>query len=212
MGIRRLRAVVGLKSKESPGLLVKSKTMYTGLASHADIFTDPNPPLPIFLGKITSFGDAQQFAGTRTRGAAAARDAKALEFITVVELELAYIQFISDQNPEKSQAVIEAAGLLVANGHGFTKPLLRAKQDVPSGPVRLYFHVGMLTAGAEGKIFFECQLTSDGGATWISMPPTLYAHMDFEGLLPKLTYGFRVRFADLKGSHEWSPILSYLVR
>jgi len=209
---RRLRAVLGINKNDHPALLQKGKAVHHGLSERPDIFVTPNPTLVILLGKVQGHEQSQQLAETRVKGSIAARDVKAAELVTALETARAYVQAIADENPEQAQAIIEAASMTVADVSGYKKPLLEAKQDVPSGPVRVRVNVGELTADASGKIVFEWQSTSDGGLTWSGPVMTPYGHMDFEGLTPLHTYGVRVRFSDLKGAHAWSQTLTFVVR
>ncbi len=209
---RRVRAVLGINRDDNLGLLKKGKAIHKSISDHPEIFVDPHPPLVTVLGKVVGFEDAQQVAETRVKGSAAIRDVKAAELVTVLETVRAYVQALADASPEQAEAIIESASMTVADVSGYKKPLLEAKQDVPSGPVRVRVNVGELTADASGKVFFEWQSTSDGGLTWSTAVPTSYGHMDFEGLTPLHTYGVRVRFSDLKGAHAWSQTLTFVVR
>jgi hypothetical protein len=93
--------------------------------------------------------------------------------VTALETARAYVQSVADENPEQAEAIIEAAAMTVAEATSYKKPLLEAKQVVPSGAVRVRVNVGELTAGAIGKVLFEWQSTSDGGASWTKgcIPP-----------------------------------------
>lgn len=209
--MRRVRAVLGIDKNDYSGLGPKGKAVHAGLSDHPDLFTDPLPKLNVFLGKILAFEQAQQLAGTRAKGSAALRNARAAELITALETALAYVQSVADENPEKAQAIIEAAAMQVAEVTGYKKPLLQAKQDVPGGRVHVLVNVGVLTADAVGKVLYHWQLTSDGGTTWSAMPPTPYGHMDFEGLAAGQSFGFRVAFSDLKGMHPFTQTFTYVV-
>ncbi|MFO0762377.1 MAG: hypothetical protein U0359_38410 [Byssovorax sp.] len=167
---------------------------------------------PDIFDEVMAFDTAQQLALTRAKRAVGARNVKAAELVTGLEMERAYVQSLADASPEQAPVIIEAAGMIVAGTTTYVKPFLRAKQDVPSGAVHVFFNAGVLAAGATGKVLYEWQSSSDGGTTWISAPLTPYGHMAFEGLIPTQSYGFRVRFADRKGAHGWSQVLTYVVQ
>ncbi len=209
---RRLRAVLAVKKNDHPALLQKAKAVHHGLSEHPETFPTPNPSLAFLLGKIQAYEQSQQLTQTRVKGSVAARAVRAAELVTALETAKAYVQATADESPEQAQAIIEAASMKVAGVTSYKKPLLEAKQDVPAGAVRVFVNVGELTAGATGKVFFEWQSTSDGGLTWSASASTPYGHMDFEGLLPMHSHGFRVRFTDLKGAHAWSQTITYVVR
>jgi hypothetical protein len=160
---RRLRAVLAINKNDHLALLQKGKAVHHGLSEHPTLFATPSPALAVLLGKIQSYEQAQQFAETRVKGSIAARDVKAVELLTALETARAYVQSIADESPEQAQGIIEAAAMTVAETSSYKKPLLEAKQVVPSGAVRVRVNVGELTAGATGKVLFEWQSSGDGG-------------------------------------------------
>ena len=210
MGLYRLRAVLGLKPSNYPHLLDRSETVYSGLYDNPTLFLIPNPALPVLLLKIQDFTKAQQKVGTRTKGAAQARDLAAASLITSLETARSYVQELADAGtPEQAANLIKAAGLLLGHAPAHTKPLLRATQSHPSALVHLVANVGVLIANAKtkGKVFFHWGYSDDGGKTWLVSAPTPHGRTDLAGLAPLTTYGFRVGVNDKKGPGDWSQVL-----
>jgi hypothetical protein len=213
MGLRRWRAVTGLNKTDFPHLITRSEVIYNGLHDNVPLFENTNPPLPVLLAKIQELIEAQRKAGTRAVGAKQARDAAAASVITLLETARAYIQGLADAlPPEQAANLIKAGGMLLGNAPSHTKPLLQATQGQPSGPVHIEGHVGVLTADAKGKVFFNWAFSADGGQTWIAAPPTPHGRTDIPDLTPLTTYAFRVSVNDKNGPGEWSQAVTLFVR
>ncbi|MFO0761744.1 MAG: fibronectin type III domain-containing protein [Byssovorax sp.] len=208
---RRKRALLALKRNNFPDLLSRAKGIYNGLMGHPGLFASPSPPLAVLEARIDAFDAAQQIAVNRAKGAAALRNVKADELITSLEVARAYVQQIADENAEQAVAIIEAAGMVVFEPGGYDKPILKALQNKPAGPVALLANVGALTAESTGKVFFNWQSSADGGQTWSDLPPTPLGHTQVAGLPPLSVYGFRVSVTDAEGQGPFSQMVTFLV-
>ena len=209
--IHRLRAVLGLQKENFPDLLARAKAIYNGLSGNPTLFVTPNPSLATLEARIQAFDQAQQTAGTRAKGAAPARDLKAGELITSLETARAYVQELVDGSPEQASVLIEAAGMTVAQGREYSKPLLQATQRQPQSPVHVIANVGALTAHTQRRIYFNWQYSGDGGKTWITLPSTPQGDTYVTDLTPMETYSFRVSVTDSKGPGAWSQAVALLV-
>jgi hypothetical protein len=129
--IHRLHAVLGLQKENFPDLLARAKAIYNGLSGNPTQFVTPNPSLATLQARIHAFDQAQQTAGTRAKGAAAARNLKAGELITSLETARTYVQELADGSPEQAAVLIEAAGMTVGQGREYKKPFLQATQASP---------------------------------------------------------------------------------
>ena len=207
----RLHAVLGLQRRNFPDLLARAKAIYNGLSGNPTLFVTPNPSLATLQARIQAFDEAQQTAGTRAKGAAAARDLKAGELITSLETARAYVQELADGSPEQASVLIEAAGMTVGQGREYSKPFLQATQRQPQSPVHVIANVGALTAYTSGGVFFNWQYSGDGGKTWITAPSTPQGDTYVTDLSPMVTYSFRVSVTDSKGPGAWSQVVALLV-
>lgn len=211
MGIQRKKRVfLGLDTDNFPDLHAKSDAIYNGLADHPGVFANPNPPLAILKDRIQAFYDAQQAVATRSVLAYAERDIKAGELISCLETSRAYVQSLCDESPEKAIAIAKAAAMRVGAAPVRSKSLLGAKQRQPGGAVQLNAHVGILTAETEGRVFFNWQVSIDGGATWSSLPSTSHGNTLVEGLKALQVYAFRVSVTDANGPGAWSQAITFL--
>ena len=207
----RLHAVLGLQRRNFPQLLARAKAIYNGLSGNSTLFVTPNPSLATLQARIQAFDQAQQAAGTRAKGAAAARDLKAGELITSLETARTYVQELADGSPEQAAVLIEAAGMTVGQGREYSKPFLQAMQRQPSSPVHVIANVGALTANTSGGVFFNWQYSGDGGKTWSTAPSTPQGDTYVTDLTPMMTYSFRVSVTDTKGPGAWSQDVALLV-
>src|SRR5215217_5438255 len=164
--VHRWRAVLNLQQKSFPHLLERAKAIYNGLSGNPTLFVTANPLFAKLQSRIQAFDKAQQTAGTRAKGSAAARDLKAAELVTCLETARAYVQEFADASPEQGVTLIEAAAMTVFQRRAYNKPLLQAKQSLPSGAVQVIANVGALTATMSRKVFFNWQSSGDGGKTW----------------------------------------------
>jgi hypothetical protein len=208
----RLRAVLGLKLHNYPHLLERSKAICNGISSHPTLFADPSPSVVDLKLLIEAFDQSQQAAATRAKGTVAARNQKAEEVISLLEVARVYIQGLVDASPEQGMILIEAAAMLVRKPREYTKPLLQATQGKPSSPVLLRANVGALTAGLSGKVTFHWQMSDNNGATWSNLPSTPLGSVEVENLTPLATYAFRVCVSAGKApSTAWSQAVILMV-
>ena len=61
------------------------------------------------------------------------------------------------------------------------------------------------------KLFFNWEMSSNGGQTWTALASTPYASTDVTGLTALTTYSFRVSVTIAKVTQPWSQAVSVLV-
>ena len=210
--VRRSRVVLGVKANNKPALLDKGYAVYNGVSAHPEVFVTPNPPLPLLKGRLVAFHEAQQAVGTGTKGAAAVRDNKAFELITILETGRGYVQELCDASPEQAAVIAKAAAMRIGEPQKHNKPLLQAKQRQAGSAVQIVANVGVLTEATKGRVFFNWQVSADGGATWINAPSTPRGRTEIAGLTALVTYAFRVSVTDAKSTGAWSDAVTFLVR
>jgi hypothetical protein len=212
--IHRLRAILAVPPNNFPVLEVRGTAIHDGFASDPALFGNANPPLPVLALKLGLFSKAQQLAvTTHAKADYLDRNAKAGALVTCLESARACVQELADACTSHADAelVIVKGGMVVAQGSNYHKPLLRVRQQKPGWPVEVLAHVALLTEDTVGAVFFNWQYTSDGGTTWISLPPTTRGRTEVHGLAPLSTYGFRVAVTDAKGTGAWSQVMTFLV-
>jgi hypothetical protein len=210
----RLRAILAVPPGNFPQLEVRATAVADGLGSDTTLFVNPNPILPVLLLKLSLFSKAQQLAvTTHAKADYLDRNAKGGALLTCLESERAYVQERADAcaSPADAELVIVKGGMVVAQNSTYHKPHLRVRQQKPGGPVQVVAHVGMLTESTVGAVFFNWQYTSDGGVTWITLPPTTRGRTEIGGLTPLSTYGFRVAVTDAKGTGIWGQMVTFFV-
>jgi hypothetical protein len=210
----RLRAILAVPPDNFPQLEVRATAVADGLGSDTALFVNPNPILPVLTLKLGLFSKAQQLAvTTHAKADYLDRNAKAGSLLTCLESERAYVQERADActSPADAELVIVKGGMVVAKGSTYHKPFLRVRQHMPGGPVEVLAHVALLTVNTVGAVFFNWQYTRDGGATWITLPPTTRGRTEVGGLSPLSTYGFRVAVTDAKGTGVWGQVVTFLV-
>lgn len=210
--IHRFRAILAVSPDDFPQLEVRGTAVCDGLGSDLTLFANPNPSLAVLAKKLALFSKAQQAAvTTHAKGDYLDRNATAISLLTSLESARGYVQELADTHPADAEIIIVKGGMVVAQGSSYYKPLLHVRQQKPGGPVDLLAHVTKLTENTVGAVFFNWQYTSDGGATWITLPPTTRGRTEVDGLTPLSTYGFRVAVTDAKGTGIWGQMVTFVV-
>jgi len=210
--IHRMRAILAISPDNFPQLEVRATAVHDGLEADPTLFTNPIPSLAVLANRLSLFSKAQQTAvTTHAKADYLDRNAKAISLLTGLESERAYVQELADTHPADAEIIIAKGGMVVAQVSSYHKPLLRMRQQKPGWPVEVLAHVAMLTENTVGAVFFNWQYTSDGGATWITLPPTTRGRTEVDGLTPLSTYGFRVAVTDAKGTGIWGQMVTFVV-
>lgn len=207
----RLRVVLGLMHNNYPQLLGRGKAILNGIASHPQLFVSPEPSLLILKGKIDGLDQAQQDAAARTVGMVALRNLRGRELISCLEGARTYVQQLVDQNPEQGLTLISSAAMLAPKERVYTKPLIEATQEKPSGVVSVLLNIGMITAGIRGKVSFNWQIRGAGVSDWGDLPSTPHGHTEVANLTPLTTYAFRASVTSAEGVSDWCQAVTLLV-
>lgn len=208
MALRRLRAKLALKGDRVSVMLLRGTIVHDAFEAHAVELPNPPVPLPTLKAQIGDLEAAQLLVATRVPNNTASRTAACNTLRSTLELYRAYLQNVADSSADPA-TVIENGGMKVAKPKPSWKPLLDARMDA-YGAVVLRANAGLLHKG-ESSRFFNWQYTLDGGATWITVPPTTHAQTSITGLPSMTTCGFRVSVTAGGGQSEWSQPVSLLV-
>jgi hypothetical protein len=217
MNLRRTRGILDVVRHNAPQVLSRSKAMDQGLTNNAGLFTNPNPPVPVFANQIALTDKAQVVALHGGKGAAAARDVQLGILLGMMDSELVVIQAVADAgNPDNAVATLLAGGVVVAGVGVHGKAILEVTQAVAGGPVVLMANAKALLAAAGAsyhrKHFFSWESTLDG-KTFNGLPSTPEATTIVTGLAALTTVGFRVAVTVSKTAMgPWSQVVYLLVR
>jgi hypothetical protein len=212
---RLVRGVLKVRRRNAPQVLGRAKLMEKGLGDHAsDLFTDPNPPLPVFSNQIVITDKAQVAATHGGKGMAAARDVQLGILIGMMTSELVVIQAVADSGSrDQAVATLLAGGVEVADVPLHDKPVLAVTDGPTPGSVNLEANASVLLGDyLYRKHFFNWSYTIDG-TNFIAMPSTSEARTRLAGLTPLTTVGFRVCVTKGNGVMDpWSQVVEHLVR
>jgi hypothetical protein len=198
------RGVFGTGKKNVPRVLSRARVMHKGLVDNPGLF--PSPPLSAadFLDLITDTDDAQTAKASRAAGLAAVRNGKRNALWTGMQALRVYYQGLADKLDAMSAiALLEAAGLVLANSSGHGKALLQALLGSLPGLVHLVANASILTRRSRRKAGFNWQWSADNGVTWTSAPSSPYADTEIGPLAPG-AYLFRVCVTLGRVTGEWT--------
>jgi hypothetical protein len=210
--VGRPRVLLGLLTLNYPHLIGRGYAVHTGIVGHPALFVNPNPPMPVLGQAVQDLDQAQQATVSRAAGAVEVRNHKARIVITHLGTTQAYVQSLIDNDPEQAGIIASAASMYLAQPRAYVKPIIQATQEHPGAPVHVVANVGLLTADVSGYVFFNWQMSGDGGKTWLDLPATPHGDTTVTGLTPLTTCDFRVRITSRKGPGPWSQAVTVLVR
>jgi hypothetical protein len=199
------RAIVSLKLPHKvTDLVTHALAILKGLAGNP-AYPDPVPTLPAITAAVEALQASQTAALTRARGTATVRNEKREALMKLLVQLKAYIQAQADTNVENGASIIESAGVGVRKVAASRPRVFAAKAGALSGTVQL-------VAPTARRGSYEWEYSTDGGKTWIAMPPTLQSATSLSGLQAGTTVQFRYRSVTKIGASDWSPSVSLMVR
>ncbi len=200
------RSIVALAfPKRVVALIGLAKSIVQGLSGNQS-FPNPDPSVAVLDTAIADLEAAETAAQTRVKGAVATRDEKRAALIALLRKEKAYVQNVVDAHPEQAAALTQSVAM------GLKKPTVHGKHVFAVKEGRLSGAVTITTVKAGTHASYEWEYSSDGGKTWLPMPPTTQARTELSGLQPGTSYWFRYRSVTKLGPSDWSAPLAFLVR
>jgi hypothetical protein len=198
-------AVLNVDGMSAPSLIQRAQGIVTAMTGNP-LFPSPTPTLAEVSAGISALTVAETAAQARTRGAAALRNEKRLGLVAQLQTLRTYVQNVADANPSLAASIIEGAGF------GLRKKTARARQvfSARQGPVSGSLKVLAATAGTRAA--YEWQYSTDGGMSWIAMPPTTQAHTTLSGLVPQTSIELKVRAVTPTGVEDWTAPISIVVQ
>ena len=143
---------------------------------------------------------------SRTKGAVALRNEKRASLVTVLEEVRTFVQSQADASPENGASMIESSGIALRRTPVRPSLGFHAKPGAVSGAVKLF------APAAARRASYEWQMSTDAGATWSTLPPTLQARTTVPGLKAQSTVQFRFRAVTKAGGGDWSQALAVAVQ
>jgi hypothetical protein len=210
--VHRSRAILRLNRRSTASVLEKAYAINHGMGADVTRFSAPVPLLVKLKDQITKVEVAEQLVSTRIKGAAAARNVQRELLVRMLETECSYVQTLCDASPDQAVAIIEAAGLSIADTPVRHQAILKVTRGIPSGTVELDANAAALTGKSGKKTCFNWQWTADGGTTFTSVPTTPHAKTTVANLPPLTMVGFRVSTTTIKGPDAWSQVVTALVQ
>jgi hypothetical protein len=132
-----------------------------------------------------------------------------------MESERLYVQSLADKDAARAVEIIQNAGLVVAGRSGHGKLMLVLRDGPTPGSVEADANVGLLVADAPHPYatrFFNWEITSDGGRTFVPAPSTNHCKTVLTGLTPLTVVGVRVSVTILGVTGPWTDVATTLVR
>ena len=210
-GIHRIRPVLKINPDSTASVSKMTHAVDNGMAKDPVLYSLPAPSLLILKAQNVKLDLAEQLAGTRAKGAAAARNVERLILVGMLETECSYVQTLCDAHPDKAVSIIENVGLTVALVPIHSNPILKVKPGAASGTVNLDAYAVALVGRTGKKSFYNWEWTTDGGKTFNIAPSTPHAKTTIGSLAPLTMVGFRVCVTTGKGTIAWSAIVTILV-
>jgi hypothetical protein len=192
--------------KTSLGLIMFARKVHSAFVNNPT-FPNPVPTLTVFQTHIDELEDAELKAASRTKGAAALRDAKKRRVQEDLALLRAYVQSVVSEGmtPAEATAAIESAHMSVRKTISRSIPEISVKSADVSGKVRL-----AAKAVAPGAMYvWEYSVDQ---SKWTPLPETMKSRTELSGLTPACTYYFRFRAFTRAGWRDYSHVVSLIVR
>ena len=198
----KIIVVLGLPRPVS-AFIIRAGQIHDSFVANTASYPSPPVAMTVFAAHIADLTAKEQAAKARTTGAVADRDASRKQVVVDLGELQGYVSQVVNATPANAAVLAQDAGMSVRKYTHPAKPPLAAKQKL-SGTVQL---VAKATKGAKSN---EWQYSTDGGKTWVDLPPTTKASTTVN-LMPGTTVSYRQRVLTKSGRSDWSQPISALV-
>jgi hypothetical protein len=183
---------LGVRKADVPGVLTRAGIMETAIVLAIAMFPSLPVTMAAFLLLIQAATAAQSATKTRTLGLSSLRDTKVDGLWTAMLALRTYVGGLASAlDATSATALIQAAGLVVAESKTHAKELLAATYAPATGVVHVSVNALLLLGKrTRTKTTFTYSWSADGGKTW-STEVTAYTSLDVPALPPG-TYLIRV--------------------
>jgi hypothetical protein len=200
----RLLATLGLP-KPVPALLVVAQNVQKKMTGNPS-FPSPIPTLAEFGTAISDLQSAETLALGRAKGAVTLRNEKRTALVGVMQRLRTYVQSVADLDGTNAASIITSAGFNVRKTPTRTARAFHAAPGLVSGTADI------VAPAAARRASYEWQYSTDGGKTWVTLPPTLQAKTSIAGLTPGSSAEFKHRAVTKTGAADWSVAVSLTVQ
>jgi hypothetical protein len=183
-------------------LIDQAKAVVQGLTGNQSL-SQPDPSISNLNTAIADLEAAQLAVHARTPGAVATRDAKRAALVALLRRLKTYVQHVVDGvTPEQAVALIHSVGMGVKRVPVHGKQVFSVKHGKVSGSVAIE------APSVRAHTAYEWESSSDGGKTWLPLPPTTRSKTVVTGLQPGASYSFRSRAVVKSGPTDWTQPLA----
>jgi hypothetical protein len=200
----RLLATLGLP-KPVPALLVVAQNIQKKMTGNPS-FPTPIPTLAEFGTAIADLQSAETLALGRAKGAVTLRNEKRTVVVGMIQQLRTYVQSVADLDGTNAASIITSAGFAVRKTPTRTARVFHAAPGPVSGAAAI------VAPSAGRRASYEWQYSTDGGKTWLTLPPTLQAKTSIAGLTPGSSAEFKYRAVTKTGADDWSTAVSLTVQ
>jgi hypothetical protein len=204
------RVILALNRKVAD-TLGTATAIHDGLASNANVFPAPTPPVTTLASLIQVANGAAQAVTSKT-GSVATRTRCMQELVSALRMACAYVQTVADASPDEAAHVAGIAGMRIASNKPAQKPLLALQLGIQPGSIVAKANATLLREGPRkaAATFYEWRCTGDGGKTYVTST-TPVATATFTGLTALTTYAVQVATTTRAGTSAWSQAVTLLM-
>jgi hypothetical protein len=196
--VTAISVVLNLNSKSVSDVLSRGTAIVTAMSANAGVFKAPTPALSVVTTHLDALSAAEAALKTRT-GTREDRDTALQLVIEDLHQLHAYVQQLANASPS------EAANIAADASMSVRKSTTRHKSDLATSQ-KVSGIVNVTAKAAVGARAYEWEYSTDGGKTWIGVPPTTQAKVAIPNLQPGTTATFRHRAVTKSGPTDWSVV------
>jgi hypothetical protein len=181
----------------------RATSIVTAMSANSATFKAPTIAFTIVTGHVTNLGLAEAAFKAHT-GTLADRNTQVQLVIADCKQLFAYVQQLVTASPSEASTIAADAAMTLRKAGSHPKSDLKASQKVSS-------IVDVVAKATKGGRSYEWQYSTDGGKTWLGVPPTTKASVSIPNLQPGVMTQFRQRAVTKAGPTDWSNPVSTLV-
>jgi hypothetical protein len=201
------RSIATLKLPVTVAALINFAQAIVKALTNNPHIPNPTPTLAALTAAIAALVDAENTTLTRVKGAVVQRNAARKSLVQLLELLRANVQNAADADPDNALAIIESAGI------GLRKPTVRKARVFGATPGPVSGSAKLMAPSAGPRSSYEWEVSTDGGKTWVAVPPSIQAKTTVQDLASGTTVQFRYRAVTPKtGAGDWSAPALLLVQ
>jgi len=186
-----------------PALISRATAIVTAMSANSGTFKAPTPAFAVVTSHVSGLSSAEAAYKAHT-GTRADRDTQYQLVVEDCKQLHAYVQLLANASPSEASTIAADAAMTLRKKGSRHKSDLATSQEVTST-------VKVVAKATNGGRSYEWQYSTDGGKTWVSVPPTTQAQVSIPNLQPGVMTQFRQRAVTKSGPTDWSNPVSTLV-